>query len=245
MDYSKYCSLTFNGQLLDDVLTGYTTTNVEGRSLLDRVLSTVDVPGRDGAVVLDQKLPAREIRVHFAIKGKNAAEKLTTLNALHDKLKTDGDVQFKFGDETHHRFGRLSQTEDPPYDQFQGIGSFTLYCQDPYKYKAIANLTGTSITIPTGPIYPYKINEITLTFPIERTGLTINNTTTGRKIILTGSFTDGQVLQILPNKILLDGQNIMNRLDYINSDWREFELRPGNVITSPISMTMSLLERAL
>ena len=245
MDYSKYCSLTFNGQLLDQGLTGYTTTNVEGRSLLDRVLSIVDVPGRDGAVVLDQKLPAREIRVYFAIKGNNAAEKLTTLNALHDKLKTVGDVQFKFGDETHHRFGRLSQTEDPPYDQFQGIGSFLLYCQDPYKYKAIANLTGTSITIPTGPIYPYKMNEITLTFPSGRTGLTINNTTTGRKIVLTGAFTAGQVLQIFPNKILLSGQNIMNRLDYINSDWREFELHPGNVITSPVSMTMSLLERAL
>lgn len=240
----EYCNLTFNGQNLDATLAGYVTANVEGRGLLDREVNSINIPGRDGSFILTQKLPARQIQVYFLLKASNARDKQNKLTTLSNALKTDGDVLFKFGDEDYHRYGRLSEAEDPPYDQKEGIGSFLLYCQDPYKYKTVSTLIGTSITLPTGPAYPYKLNQIQLT-PGARTGLTINNVTTGRKIVLTGAFTAGQVLQIRPSEILLDGQNIMNRLDFINSDWREFELHPGNVITAPVSMALSVDERAL
>lgn len=240
----EYCALTFNGQLLDQLIPGYTTANVEGRGLLDRVLSTVDIPGRDGSFVLIQKLPPRSITVYYALKAPNAREKQNRLESLHNALTTNADVQFKFGDEDYYRYGRLKEVEDPPHDQLQGIGSFLLYCQDPYKYKVVADLTGASITLPPGPLYPYKINLMELVLD-ARAGLTVNNISTGKKIVLTGAFMDGQVLQIYSDKILLDGQNIMNRLDFINSDWREFELHPGNTITAPVSFTLSLEERAL
>lgn len=240
----EYCSLTFNGQLLDEVIPGYTTANVEGRGLLDRIVNSINIPGRDGSFILNQKLPARAIKVYFLLRATNARDKQNKLTTLNTVLKSSADVLFKFGDEDFHRFGRVSEVEDPPYDQKEGIGSFLIYCQDPYKYKTVSTLIETSITLPTGPAYPYKLNQIQLT-PGARTGLTINNVTTGRKIVLTGAFTAGQVLQIRPSEILLDGQNIMNRLDFINSDWREFELHPGNVITAPVSMTLSVDERSL
>ena len=246
MDYSKYCSLTFNGQLLDQVLPGYLTVNVEGRGILERVINNIDIPGRDGTFILNQKIPVRELTVYFQIKGTNASDYLTKLTALHNALKTDGDVTIKFGDEAYYRKGRLSTADNPPYDYFIGIGSFTLICQDPYKYKDITNLVGTSITFPAGQIYPYLIKTITIT-TAATTGLTINNTTTGKKIVLTGSFTAGQTLIIKLQEwaITLNGQNIMNRLDFINSDWKEFEVKSGDVLTCTQSMTIALSERAL
>lgn len=247
MDYTKYCSLTLGSQLLDQVIPGYMTVNVDGRGMLNRVINSVEIPGRDGSFILGQKLPPREITVFYQLKGSNAKDFLTKLNSLHDALKTDQDIKIKFGDEDFYRYGRVSSVKNPPYDNFIGFGSFVFLCQDPYKYKDITNLSGTSVTAPPGEIYPFLIKTITMTIPSNRTGLTINNISTGKKIVLTGNFTTNQILVInlQDGTITLAGQNAMNRLDYINSDWREFEVNSGNVLTSPISMTITLSERAL
>lgn len=247
MDYTKYCSLTYDGKLLDHLIDGYMTINVEGRGLLGRVISSVDVPGRDGVVILSQKLSARTITVHYLLKADNSKFFLERLMKLHDLLKADNDVIFKFGDEEYFRHGRLTDAKDPPHDYFQGVGSFTLLCQDPYKYKNIESLVGLDITAPGTSLYPYKIQSISVTFPADRTGLEIHNVTTGRKIILTGEFNAGQVLQILPSdgKILLNNQNIMNRLDFEATDWKEFEIFSGNQILAAVSMTINLVERSL
>lgn len=247
MDYSRYCSLTFDGKLIDELVDGYVTINVEGRGVLNRVLSTVDVPGRDGTVVTDQRLPARPITVYYLLKALNSRLFQQNLNYFHDLLKSDGDVVIQFGDEDYYRFGRLSETENPPYDSLQGIGSVMLLCQDPYKYRDIEAISGTSVTLSGGSLYPYRIRKIEVTITENRTGFQITNSVTGRKIILTGEFTAGQVLQILPEErnILLNGQGIMNRLDYVHSDWRQFEIYAGQAITAPQSMTFHLSEREL
>ena len=242
-----YCSITFNGRPFDLDLEGYTTANVEGRGILDQVLSTINIPGRDGTFIFDQKLPERILTVHYRLQGNNAAEYLQRLYALHDALKSDGDVVIQFGDEAYYRFGRLYKANDPPYDAYRGFGSFTLICQDPYRYKDIAALTGTSIVIPQGSAHPLRIRSITATFSASSTGFTITNVSTGRKIILTGTFTEGQVLTIDPEggRVLLNGQNIMNRIDFIASDWHGFKIFAGNNITASQAITLNLSGRAL
>ena len=247
MNYAGYCSLTYNGVLIDQEIDGYTTINVEGRGLHGRVLSTVDVQGKDGAVVLAQKTPARSIRVYFLIKANTSREFMARLHALHDHLKSDTDVAFKFSDEEFNRRGRLSEVENPPYDRLQGIGSFTVYCQDPYKYGDDLTLTGTSVAVGGTSVHPYLIKKIEITIAANRTGLTIANSTTGKSIILTGEFTAGQVLAIshADDAITLNGANIKNRLDYIYSDWRNFEIRTGDVLTCPETIELTLTEREL
>lgn len=243
----EYCSLTYDGKPLDQTLAGYTTINVEGRGLLDRVLSTVAVDGRDGEVVLSQRLPARTLTVHYHLIGRNNAERLIRLQALHDALHTLSDVPIKFGDEDFTRFGRLTKSKDPPYDQHEGVGSFDLLCADPYKYGPSIMLNGTAIMVPASSVYSYRINSIRMTVSSARTGLTITNATSGRKIIITGALEAGQVIEIRPeqNQLTINGQSAMSRLDYINSDWHEFKVRPGDTISAPLSMTLELSPRAL
>lgn len=239
--------LTYNGSLLDSLIAGYMTLNVDGRGLLDRDLSTVNIPGRDGTKILSQRIPPRMIEVFFHLKAANSQGFIDRLNLLHNYLKSDSDVIIQFSDEDYYRYGRLASVENPPHDYFMGIGSFELLCQDPFKYKNISNLSGSSIAIPGTALWPYRINSITATITTNRTGFTITNATTARKIILTGAFAAGQTLQILPDAglILLNSSNIMNRLDFTTSDWRKFEIRSGDQITASQSVTLSLSERAL
>lgn len=247
MAYPDYCSLTFNGKLLDQIIDGYTTINVEGRGLTGRALSVVDVPGRDGDITLSSKTPAKELIVRFLIRATSSEAHLATLQELQAALETKGAVQFSFGDEDgFYRVGQLAGAVNPPFDQHNGQGSFTLRCSDPYKYKAITALTGASLVVPGTSVYPYKIKTIEATIASTRTGFTITNTTKAKKIILTGSFPSGQKLIISPEAgtITLNGANIKNRLDFLLSDWRQFELHSGDAITADGSITIKLEERA-
>lgn len=237
----------FNNKTLEDVVPGYTTANVEGRGILNRSLITVDIPGRNGSYVLDQKLPPREIIVHYRMTADNSIEFLEQMNILHEVLTTDGDVEFQFSDEIEYRKGRLIASEDPPYDYFRGFGSFTMFCQDPFKYRDISEITGADVTTGGFGLYPYKINSISAAIATTRTGFEVLNFNTGRKILLTGSFTAGQKLVISPESgaITLNGQNIKERLDFIASDWTDFKIKPGDRIISSQPIIMNLSERRL
>lgn len=63
----SHCALTFDGHLLDEEIESFMTVNVEGRQLLSRKLETVNVPGRDGDIIIGGTYPPREIIVHFMI----------------------------------------------------------------------------------------------------------------------------------------------------------------------------------
>lgn len=237
----------FNNKKLEDVVPGYTTANIEGRGILDRSLTTVDIPGRNGTYVIDQKLPPREIVVHYRMTANNSIEFLDQMDILHEALTTDGDVEFQFSDEAEYRKGRLVYSEPPPFDYFRGFGSFTIFCQDPFKYRDISNIVGSDVTTGGFSLYPYKINSISVTITAPRTGFEVMNVSTGRKILLTGPFTAGQKIVMNPeNGILtLNGQNIMDRLDFIASDWHEFKIRQGDRVTTSQPITLSLSERRL
>ena len=237
----------YNNQSLDDMVPGFTTVNVEGRGILPRRISPIDVQGRDGAKVIDQSLPIRELTVHYRMLAKNSVEYLEQINILHDYLHTKEDVVVEFTDEMHYRMGRLSSTEAPPYDFYRGFGSFTVLCQDPYKYRDLSPATGSSLSRFTDSQHNFKINSITATVATNRTGFEITNIATGRKIILTGALTAGQKIVMKPDDgiLTINGQNAMNRLDFIASDWHDFKIYSRNQITASQAITLDLSERAL
>ena len=80
MDYN----VTYNGQVLEDIIPGYQTLNIDGRGLLGRALDTVIVAGRAGDVVLGQRVPSRDITVYYLIKKTSNQEMQASLELLHD-----------------------------------------------------------------------------------------------------------------------------------------------------------------
>lgn len=219
--------LTFNGVVLDDVIDHYQTTNVENRGTISPLLNTLEIEGRDGSIVTSKQLPPREIEVEFVIKANNNAERLKATNDLTILLQSLGDVAFSFSDEQGTRYGQLSAIEDIDYDYFQGVGHFTLYCQNPLREMEPKQLTGTSFKIPDTDSYSLELVSFNIT-STETSEVRISNSR-GQMISLKNIPNTGQI--IINDTITLNGMNIVHLLDYSVSTWKGFELLPGDTLT--------------
>ena len=222
MDRYSKSALTFNGYVLDGILRDYMTVNVEGRQLISPKLDTQLIKGRDGDVVLNQNYPPRDITVHFLLRAKNNYEFLKRIKELNSILMTNEDVEFSFDDEEGFRFGRVSEVDDPPYDSNVGIGKFTIHCQNPFIYSKSRISTGTIPKLEYKNYY-VKIDSIELTTNTT-SKIVVKNETRGTKIILNGSFSSGQKLFISEDKILLNGENKLMWLDFVESDFHAFKI---------------------
>lgn len=241
----SHCALTFDGHLLDEEIESFMTVNVEGRQLLSRKLETINVPGRDGDIIIGETYPPRDIVVHFMISDYRNAYFLEKIRRLNEILYTDEEVKFNFNDEDGYRIGRLSNVSDPAYDSNLGFGKFTIHCADPFMYGHLRK-TNAKIDELKLKKYPVKIEKIKITSPATNK-LVIANKNTGKKIILNGSFTAGGKVIITKDKITVNGQNRMYWLDFVNSDYQNFELySEDEIIVSPNSnFEISYRERAI
>lgn len=228
----SHCALTFDGHLLDEEIESFMTVNVEGRQLLSPILDTVSVPGRNGDVILGGTYPPREITVHFMISDYRNAYFLEKIRRLNEILYTDKEVEFKFNDEDGYRIGRLSSIEDPDYDSNLGFGKFTIHCADPFLYGHLRK-TQSKIDELKLKKYPVKIEEIKI-LSAETKKLVITNKNKGTKIILNGNLKAGDEVIITKDKITVNGQNRMVWLDFVNSDYQNFELySEDEIVVSP------------
>ena len=128
-------SFTINGVYLENVIPGYSTIKTLGRERLEKEIETI-TNKRDGSVVKSTRFPSRTITVDFVLKGssmQDLREKLTTLNSL---LKVEGAV-FVFNDEPSVFYvGTPTLTDDMKDAKNSAIGSFDIFCADPFKYAA-------------------------------------------------------------------------------------------------------------
>lgn len=224
-----YCKLNFNGINLDDELVGYTTVNIEGRGLMTRDINTLNIEGRDGDYILGGKYPPRKIIVHYVIKATSNRNKLYILRRLNEYLQSTEDVLFYFADEDEvFRYGRVVEVEDPPFDQWQGLGKFVIHCQDPYQYGRSREAKGKIIT---RGLEPVDIEKISFKVSSSTKKLIVKNERTARKIVLNGNFSSANLVEITKDKIFVNGQNRMEYLDPMESDFHEFKLYRGDEVT--------------
>lgn len=241
----SHCALTFDGHLLDEEIESFMTVNVEGRQLLSRKLETVNVPGRDGDIIIGGTYPPREITVHFMISDYRNAYFLEKIRRLNEILYTDEEIKFSFNDEDGYRIGRLSNVSDPAYDSNLGFGKFTIHCADPYIYGYLRKSKGKIDELKLKK-HPVKMEEIKITAP-GTNKLVVTNKNRGTKIILNGDFKAGDKVVITKDKITVNGQNRMYWLDFVNSDYQNFELYSENeIMVSPsTNFEISYRERAI
>ena len=244
MDYSKYCALTYNGVLLDDVIDGYTTINVDGRGLFSPSLNVVTVPGKDGGFVLDQQYPPKQITVYFLLKAFQDKVFRERLNKLHALLKSEEDVKFSFGDEKGYRLGRLSEVTNPPYNQNAGVGSFVLYCQKPFLYSdnKERNFTGSTSTIKD-----IEVDSLTITCDAPADNLKITDKKTGAQLLVLESFSEGDIVLIdfQNNRITKNKANITQKVDFTKSTFTAFKHPSGLELELSIESPATLVYREI
>lgn len=229
------CAITFDGHRLDHEIEGYHTVNVEGRQLFSPSLHTVEIPGRVGDLVLGESYGARTIRVHFLMRDHFNRYYLANIKRLTEILQTEDEAPFSFADEDGVRFGRLSGFEDPPYDSNVGVGVFELYCSSPYLYSDLRTARNKVPRLKY-PKYKVRIDEIKVALSGSSSKVVIKNATQGKNIVLNGDFKSGDKIVISSDTITVNEQNRLSWLDYVTSEYHNFDVYSDDVlICSPQS----------
>lgn len=229
MDYKKYCSLTFNNILLDEDIDGYMTINVEGRGLKSRKLETVEIKGKDGSYIEESTFNPNVLTVYFIIKAKNDKQKRKILDKLNLRLHTEEDVVFSFGDEVGYRIGRVENVNSVPFDKNQGIGSFDMYCQYPFRIlNSVTSPASSQFTVNFPNVYKVEIEEIKVK-PNNATEIRIRNSSNGDIISLKNLDSQNEIT-ITKDSITQNGKSIVNKLDWTVSKWKSFGIKDKDVL---------------
>ena len=239
-------AMEYDGYFLENEIKGYTTLKVKGREMLNIDIESEKPSGRNGSYITGQTLPARELTITYMLKTDSNEEFQYLYSLMMKKLLKIEDVAIRFIDQPKVFFyGRYSSTDDIPDDRNWVVSSFTIYCQDPYKYNEPVILLGDPLTIGYLTHYSMKPDEIKIIVGSVATKITVDNVTTGRHIILNGTYAAGNEIKIrIPdNKITKNGQNIMNNLDPQESDFHNFLINNGDVINVTPNSELSLTVR--
>ena len=232
-------AINFNGKQLDTEIEAFQTLKVSGRETISVELETVDV--RNGSLILDERLPHRELLVTYLMSSESNTAFQNAFKALRKLLTSDSEVPITFKDEPDTvYFGRLADFETVDDDSNTVVGTFKILCSSPFKYSNAVTTTG-EVTIDT--FYPTQPDSVTLTIGTTTNKIQIEHN--GYTISATGTFNAGAEVVLKFNKE--DMTMTVNDVDAtymidLNSDFENFELEQGQSITSEQG-TISLVAR--
>ena len=232
-------AINFNGKQLDTEIEAFQTLKVSGRETISVELETVDV--RNGSLILDERLPHRELLVTYLMASVSNTAFQNDFKALRKLLTSDGEVPITFKDEPNTvYFGRLTDFETVDDDSNTVIGTFKIICSSPFKYSNAVTTTG-AVTIDT--FYPTPPDSITLTIGTTTNKIQIIHSV--YTISATGTFNAGAKVVLKFNQddmtMTVNGVDATYMID-LNSDFENFQLKNNNSVTSAQG-TISLVAR--
>lgn len=241
-------AMLFNGRLLEEEIEGYRTLNVSGRETIGYDMETSgQISGRDGELFLNKTIPARMLTIQYELKAETNHEFQDKFRALNWLLHSEDDVPIKFRDEMDVTYyGQLSNMEPIPPESNSVISTFELYCPDPYKYEGGFVARGNPVDVLMMSPYKVKPDEIVIELKSNETKITVDNITTGRHIILNGTYNAGDTIRIniKENKITRNNQNIKSHLDFMESDFHRFTVKDEDrVSVTPSNAEVALMIR--
>lgn len=217
------CALTYNGKLMDKIVDDFMITNVEGRGLFAPKNEYISINGRDGDILKDSSYPSRDIKVQFYLYARNNETWLEKMKIITMALQSDEDVEFSFKDEPGVRFGRLAGFDNPDYDSNSAIGYFTIHCSDPFLYSDVIEVNNRIDNL-RYDYYPVKIESIEFKANKSSNKIRIYNPNSGKKIIVNKSVSSGDRIIFDGQNIWINSQNVLRYLDYVTSDYFDFDL---------------------
>lgn len=249
--YSKYIpevAIQFNGEWLDDGIRQYQTLTVSGRETFEyRVEASDDIPGRDGAILRSKHIPARELRVRYVIKAEDNEEFQYVYRRFLSMLESEDNVPIKFRDEMDVTYyGQVVNYGEVPSNLNTVVGEFTIICPDPYKYKDEKSLSGNPLVVASSSPYKAHPDTLTVTLGSDTQRVTIENQTTGDKMVFNGNYSNGSEIKVdIDGKTATNGsRNIKPELDYTVSAFHEFWVHDGDVIAvTPTSADLAMVLR--
>lgn len=132
--YRSAESLSIDGTYLEDALPGFRVLYTTGREALPVDITTGEIAGRDGSVLMGKRFPAREIVVGYSLKTPGPAAYRAAFNSLFSYLK--GEHRLIFADEQDKFFiGHFLDVTPGEPGTDTAVGEITFLCADPFKYS--------------------------------------------------------------------------------------------------------------
>lgn len=230
------------GVPLEDQIDGYQTLNVLGRELSPYALESQGVTGSDGELFLSANIPKKELIIKYQlITGSNQEfrEKYARLNYLLNNKQ----MRFYFFDDPQFEYvGTLSGATEPKPGSNVINSDFTITLLDPFKrLKDQTVYHGKNQVRINEPAYYSTVpDQIEIIINSEDNNIKIDNGE--HTISLTGNFSLGDKVVIdftEDAKVLLNSENHLELLD-LNSDFENFAIKQGSVITCSNSSSFTL-----
>lgn len=135
-------AVKINGTYIEDIVTGYETVKSAGRELIGRDLETTDTKN-DGAILRNVKYSPREIEVDFFVLRNSMPNMRTAMDAVKAALDVK-EAEFIFNEDPDYFFIGTPVMNEGYTELRNGYyGSFTIHCNDPFKYSVLEK-TATS-----------------------------------------------------------------------------------------------------
>ena len=230
-------AMVFNGIIFEHEIKGYETLNVSGRETVSYSTTTAG----NNNEILTKELNARNLQIQYALKADTNNEFQKKFREFNQLLETDGeDVEIRFIDDLEIEYrGQLTAMSEVPPETNSVVATFDIYCASAWKEENEIVTTDNPAGIHLKSNYKTKPKRIELDIKAVTNKITVDNLTTGRHIILDGSYKSGDkiIIDIPGNKITKNGQNIMSDLNYIETDFHKFLIQSGDVIKATPSNT--------
>lgn len=155
-----------NGEALEDLVEGYRTLGVSGRELLESEIESLRRGRSNGEKFKYKRNPSRVIEVSYLLIAKSNDHFRQAFNEL-SRILNQEEMTLLFNDEKDKYFvGSLAGIGDVPKGTNSVVGTFQIYCSDPFKYANQTNMFTTQSDLLTlenkGTYKSYPILEATM-----------------------------------------------------------------------------------
>lgn len=240
-------AMLFNGEYIENLVEGYQTLKVKGRETLGYTTSQNNsVEGRDGGITLDMRLKPRTLTVTYKLQSDTDTGLQVAYRDLISALNTDKkDVEISFLDDKNiFYFGKVVDFGAVADWKNDIVSTFTIHCDDGYKYGNLQTLTGNPINFTTTSSFRNRPDLIRLTIGTDTKKVTLKNTITGKQIVLNGNYPAGKVIEIDVKNTTVQtntGFNLFGDVDYTLSSFSDFTFRGGESLTvTPTDISVSI-----
>lgn len=239
--------LLVNDRCLDDIIEGFKTLNIFGRTIAKKNVSVSDSDVFDGGYITSNTYSPRIITVEYLLKGRSNSDFIRKFELLNFYLR--GNLKLKVSDDSFYYYGVLKDITDIEDVTNWVVGKFEIICCDPYKYSDDFSISfDTSYRFTRLYMYEAILESVMIAPNKSSDGVSIKNKRNGKQIKIEGPISQGDKIKIncLEQKITINNQNALNRLNII-SNLEDFELKLDDLITISVSgeCKISFRERRL
>lgn len=224
-------AMLIDGKTIEELIPEFTTLSVYGRENIDVNVDFYNIPGLIGSRIKEKNIKHRIITINYSIVAKTNEEFRKAYNKLNYLLyKEFKDKRYiNFKDEEKYFYNvQIFKVEPISANTNTVEGSFSLISETPYKFSEVKE--AEKIENLEYPLYPIFIESIE-TKAAQGQLFKLSNISTGKNIILLNDFQGGEVIEIMSDNIKINKLSSLNKLDFVKSDYKEFEIYSEDEIT--------------